>query len=124
MRRPQPLALRGRPKSRRLIARFSVLLRREGGSLSVTIPRYIVRHWKLQPGARLVVRSTDEGVLLDPRYFAPYADRAWMRGDPEQDDEYDEAEAQAADPISTDPEDAGQTPATLTPEEAPTANAR
>src|SRR5687768_2369804 len=62
-----------RPKSHRLVARISVLLRREGGSLSITIPRHIVRHWKLEAGARLVLRSTDEGILLYPRYFAPYS---------------------------------------------------
>jgi len=69
------LPLVGRPKSPRLVARFSVRLRREGGSLSITVPSYIVRHWRLEPGARLVVRATDEGVLLYPRYFAPYVDR-------------------------------------------------
>jgi hypothetical protein len=63
----------GRPKSPRLVARFSVRLRREGGSLSMTIPRHIVRDWKLEPGVRLVLRSTDEGVLLHPRYFLPYS---------------------------------------------------
>lgn len=63
------------PKSSRLVARFSVRLRREGGSLSVTIPRYIVRHWKLEAGMRLVVRSTDRGILLFPRDFLPYSGR-------------------------------------------------
>ena len=62
-----------RPKSPRLVARLSVRLRREGGSLSLTIPRYIVRHWKLEAGARLMVRSTDQGILLYPRYFLPYS---------------------------------------------------
>ena len=61
------------PKSPRLVARISVRLRREGGSLSITIPRYIVRRWKLEPGMRLVVRSTDRGILLYPRYFLPYS---------------------------------------------------
>jgi hypothetical protein len=60
------------PKSPRLVTRISVRVRREGGSLSMTIPRYIVRHWKLEPGVRLVVRSTDRGILLYPRYFIPY----------------------------------------------------
>jgi len=64
-----------RPKSSRLITRFSVRLRREGGSLSVTIPRYIVRHWTLEAGMRLVVRSTNQGILLFPRYFLPYSNR-------------------------------------------------
>ena len=64
-----------RPKSPRLVARISVRLRREGGSLSLTIPRYIARHWKLEPGMRLVVRSTQYGILLYPRYFLPYSSR-------------------------------------------------
>jgi antitoxin component of MazEF toxin-antitoxin module len=63
------------PKSSRLVARFSVRLRREGGSLSITIPRYIVRHWKLEAGMRLVVRATNQGILLFPRYFLPYSGR-------------------------------------------------
>ena len=71
------------PKSSRLVARFSVRLRREGGSLSVTIPRYIVRHWKLEPGMRLVVRSTKHGILLYPRYFLPYS--SWRRREQERD---------------------------------------
>ena len=62
-----------RPKSPRLVCRISVRLRREGGSLSATIPRYIVRHWKLEAGMRLVVRSTKYGILLYPRYFLPYS---------------------------------------------------
>ena len=57
-----------RVKHPRMRARFSVLIRREGGSLSMTIPRFIVRKWKLEPRARLIVRSTDEGILLYPRY--------------------------------------------------------
>ena len=68
-------AMPQQPKSSRLVARFSVRLRREGGSLSATIPRYIVRHWKLEAGMRLVVRSTDRGILLFPRYFLPYSSR-------------------------------------------------
>ncbi|MGQ0712828.1 MAG: AbrB/MazE/SpoVT family DNA-binding domain-containing protein [Gemmatimonadaceae bacterium] len=69
------------PKSPRLVARFSVRVRREGGSLSMTIPRYIARHWKLEPGVRLVVRSTDKGILLYPRYFLPYAPDARLVAD-------------------------------------------
>jgi hypothetical protein len=41
----------------------------------MTIPSHIVRHWKLEPGVRLVVRSTAEGVLLYPRYWGPYRQR-------------------------------------------------
>jgi antitoxin component of MazEF toxin-antitoxin module len=76
MHRPPSSPQIGRPKSPRLIARFSVRLRREGGSLSITIPRHVVRHWELEPGARLVLRSTDAGILLYPRYFLPYVDPA------------------------------------------------
>jgi hypothetical protein len=61
------------PKNSRLVTRVSVRLRREGGSLSVTIPRYIVRHWTLEAGMRLVVRYTDRGILFYPRYFLPYS---------------------------------------------------
>jgi antitoxin component of MazEF toxin-antitoxin module len=57
------------------VARISVRVRREGGSLSLTMPRYIVRHWKLEAGTRLVVRSTKLGILLYPRYFLPYSRR-------------------------------------------------
>ena len=61
------------PKSPRLVARISVRLRKEGGSLSITIPRYVVRRWKLKAGMRLVVRSTDQGIRIYPRYFLPYS---------------------------------------------------
>ena len=57
--------------------RVTVRLRREGGSLSVTVPCHIVRQWKLKAGDRLLVRSSDEGILIYPRYFAPYSARAW-----------------------------------------------
>ena len=69
-------------KSTRLLVRASVRLRREGGSLIMSIPRHIVRYWKLEPGARLVVRSTRDGILLRPlipvpiighRGFEPYS---------------------------------------------------
>ena len=68
----------------------------------MTIPRHIVRHWKLEPGARLVVRSTDEGVLLYPRYFLPYADTAWMsdhteHADVANDDDADHDDAEHDD---------------------------
>ena len=53
----------------RLVTRLSVRLRKEGGSLSLTVPRYIARKWRLEPGHRLIVRSTDEGILLYPREF-------------------------------------------------------
>ena len=73
MRQVVSIPLLGRPKSPRLVVRFSVLIRREGGSLSMTIPRHVVRRWNLERGQRLVVRSTDEGILLYPRYFMPYS---------------------------------------------------
>jgi antitoxin component of MazEF toxin-antitoxin module len=60
------------PKSPRLIVRACVRLRRQGGSLILTVPRNVVRHWKLHAGAALVVRSTDNGILLFPRYTLPY----------------------------------------------------
>jgi hypothetical protein len=41
----------------------------------MTVPRYVVRAWKLEPGARLIVRTTQEGILLYPRYFFPYTRR-------------------------------------------------
>lgn len=68
-------AMTMRPKSPRLRVRLSVLLRREGGSISMTVPRYITRKWNLNPGDRMLVRSTDEGILLCPRYFLPYVRR-------------------------------------------------
>lgn len=48
--------------------RYAARLRREGGSLSLTIPRYIVRHWELRAGDDLLVRSTEEGIFLTPRF--------------------------------------------------------
>jgi hypothetical protein len=36
----------------------------------MTIPKHIVRAWKLEHGTRLVVQSTDQGILLFPRFFA------------------------------------------------------
>lgn len=60
------------PKTPRLRVRLSVCARPQGGSLVITIPRYITRKWKLEPGSRLVVRSTERGILLYPRYFIPF----------------------------------------------------
>ena len=76
----------GRPKSHRLVARPSARLRREGGSLCITIPRHIVRHWKLEAGALLVIRTTDEGILLYPRYFFPYTELAKQTDGTERDE--------------------------------------
>lgn len=49
--------------------RYAARLRREGGSLSLTMPRYIVRRWQLKAGDDLLVRSTEEGILLSPRFL-------------------------------------------------------
>jgi hypothetical protein len=40
----------------------------------MTIPRHIVRAWKLEHGTRLAVQSTDQGILLFPRFFAPFVE--------------------------------------------------
>jgi len=58
------------PKSPRLRARFSVRVRQHGGSLSMTIPRHIVRAWKLEHGSMLAIQSTDQGILLFPRFYS------------------------------------------------------
>jgi len=107
----------------------------------MTIPRHIVRHWKLEPGARLVLRATDEGVLLYPRYFLPYSDTSWMHGhaddgdgedgdgeldddgydggdDNDQDDQDDHDDARSTS------ERAAAAPETITGEAAPPATAR
>jgi antitoxin component of MazEF toxin-antitoxin module len=119
------LPLVGRPKGRRLIARVSVRIRREGGSLSMTIPRYIVRHWNLEPGSRLVIRSTDEGVLLYPRYFLPYVDAPWLQTAAAGDEGAEYAEGEADEPEDGYPaaDKAARRPAAVSVEEAPTATA-
>jgi hypothetical protein len=38
----------------------------------MTVPRHVVRAWKLEHGTRLVVQSTDHGILLFPRFFLPF----------------------------------------------------
>ena len=35
----------------------------------MTIPNHIVRAWKLEHGTMLAVHSTDQGILLFPRFF-------------------------------------------------------
>ena len=52
----------------KFFVRYAARLRREGGSLSLTMPRYIVRQWRLKAGDNLLVRSTEEGILLSPRF--------------------------------------------------------
>ena len=69
-------------KSPRLIVRFLVRLRREGGSISMTVPVHVVRKWKLRPGAALVLRSTDEGILLYPTFFGPFLKRPRFKNQP------------------------------------------
>jgi AbrB family looped-hinge helix DNA binding protein len=53
----------------RFVFRWSTRVRREGGSLSITIPRYVARRLGLKPGDELLVRLTEEGIVLRPRYF-------------------------------------------------------
>jgi antitoxin component of MazEF toxin-antitoxin module len=60
------------PQSPRLVVRATVKLRRQGGSLVMSLPRNIVRNWKLEAGARLIVRTTENGILIFPRYSLPY----------------------------------------------------
>lgn len=52
----------------RFFFRYAARLRREGGSLSLTMPRYIVRQWQLEAGDDMLVRSTEEGILMTPRF--------------------------------------------------------
>ena len=60
------------PQSPRLVVRATVKLRPQGGSLVISLPRNVVRDWKLEAGMRLVVRTTENGILLFPRYSLPY----------------------------------------------------
>ena len=53
----------------RFVFRSTTRVRREGGSLSITIPRYIAQRLDLRPGEELIVRLTDEGIVLRPVYF-------------------------------------------------------
>jgi antitoxin component of MazEF toxin-antitoxin module len=48
----------------------------------MTIPNHIVRAWKLEHGTRLVVQSTDQGILLFPRFFASLIQRRDDAGPP------------------------------------------
>jgi AbrB family looped-hinge helix DNA binding protein len=47
--------------------RWSVRVRREGASMSVTIPKYVTRLMSLQPGDDLLVKLTEDGIVLRPR---------------------------------------------------------
>lgn len=48
----------------------------------MTVPHTVVREWKLQAGARLLIRATDEGILLYPAYFGPFLRRPRVIGKP------------------------------------------
>ena len=43
-----------------------IKLRRSGGSVSATLPADLVERFKLQPGDRLFVTETEQGILLSP----------------------------------------------------------
>jgi hypothetical protein len=45
----------------------------------MTIPRYLVRSWKLEPGQWLVLRSSEEGIVLRPRYVTYDMDLQFTR---------------------------------------------
>lgn len=57
--------------SYRFAFRWAVRVRKEGASLSVTIPKYVTRLIGLAPGDELLVKVTEDGILLRPRYFKP-----------------------------------------------------
>jgi antitoxin component of MazEF toxin-antitoxin module len=59
--------------------RYAVRLRREGGSLSLTLPRYITRKWLLVPGDELLAKSTEDGILLCPRFLRPGTTPEYVR---------------------------------------------
>jgi AbrB family looped-hinge helix DNA binding protein len=42
--------------------------------MSVTIPKYVTRLLGLAPGDELLVKLTEEGILLRPRHFKTAAD--------------------------------------------------
>lgn len=62
----------GMRRGPRFVFRYAARLRREGGSLAITVPRYIVRRWRLEPGDELLIRSTEEGILMAPRFPDAY----------------------------------------------------
>jgi antitoxin component of MazEF toxin-antitoxin module len=66
----------------RVVVRFTVRVRREGGSLSLTIPRHIVRHLGLESGDELIARMTEDGIVLRPQYFRPWSGDREARGSP------------------------------------------
>lgn len=57
----------------RFVFRWRVRIRREGGSLSLTIPRYLVRRMQLSAGEDLIARLTEDGLLFRPVYWKPAA---------------------------------------------------
>jgi AbrB family looped-hinge helix DNA binding protein len=50
----------------RLVVRWTVRVRKEGGSQSITIPKHLVRRLGIAPGDRLIARLTEDGILLRP----------------------------------------------------------
>ena len=55
----------------RFAIRWTVRVRKEGASLSVTIPKYVTRLIGIAPGDELLVKVTEDGILLRPRYLRP-----------------------------------------------------
>jgi AbrB family looped-hinge helix DNA binding protein len=49
--------------------RWAVRVRTEGASLSVTIPKYVTRLVGIAPGDQLLLKMTEDGILLRPRHF-------------------------------------------------------
>jgi hypothetical protein len=47
---------------------WSTRIRREGGSLLVTIPGWITRRMSLEVGDTLLVKLTEDGIVLRPRF--------------------------------------------------------
>jgi AbrB family looped-hinge helix DNA binding protein len=46
-------------------------VRREGASMSLTIPKHVTRLVGITPGDELLVKVTEDGILLRPRHFKP-----------------------------------------------------
>lgn len=55
----------------RFVFRWTVRVRKEGGSISLTLPKYIVRKIRIDPGDELAARLTEDGILLRPVLFKP-----------------------------------------------------
>jgi antitoxin component of MazEF toxin-antitoxin module len=61
----------------RWVFRWTARLRREGGSLSFTIPRNLVRGLRLEAGDEMVVGREDDGILMRPKVPRPIARDAY-----------------------------------------------